>query len=1548
MLKAELPGTLREKQKPVISEVKKDVSKCRVNIQCQLRGVSGESISTKAMIDTGNTLKSDAAISHTLHKKLGIGYEKLNKRSIGTAKKGAEMVSLGVSKPMCLKLEGLQQQFEIRPRVIKGLHTDLNISSYFLAKRKAKLSFSQERTMLAIDGEKTELVQNLHKKKASSNKDEVIPKTVKEERARNKKKVNRVRQREKSADGFHQIRAIKDIKCKKDTLTMIPVAKEKGLIRVLPIEEGSETCQPIGAVYQDTTKIAMLNLGDQKVVIPKGTVIARGIRLSKKIPRKREEQIQDVRMESEIKSGSQEEEKMVEKLWLELKLDQNKFLKKKPEIKRRVKEILRKRWKVFCSETKLIGETDLIEFEVELEEKARPFRGKVRPLNPKMKENLKEQLDVWTRESVAEPVQSPWASPMVPVSKPNGKTRWCVDYRQLNKMTVADSYPLPNIQENLERLSGGKIFSTLDASQAYHTIRVAENSKKALAFITPFGLYTFNRMPFGARNAASCYSRFVQLCLDKLRSPYVMSYLDDIILHTDSLEKHVEELDKVLEMHETAGIKLVPSKTHLFEEEVDYLGFRVGKDGIKMKEDYVQKILDWPSPKSVKELRSWLGFCGYYRTFIKRYSYYTNEMNSMRSSKKFEWTQKMEKKFQKLKEKFKEMPIRSYPQFEEDSSPFELTTDWSKNNLSAILSQKQDGSERLIAVFGRKTTPGESNYPPWKGELSAVIYGMRKAEHILRYKPFIVNTDASALVHLRSLKSLTGILARWMQELQTYSFEVKHRRGVDNSNADGVSRSTHLPEEEEEPEWNDTAMVNEIQEDMKDLDREVLLNAQREDPDLCRVRTWLQEGKPTKEEMKDFSEVLRVYAQQEIEEEPDGMLVRSIRGNTAPGKQRKTILIPERFKDAVFYWSHQHPSAGHFGIQASTLRAQYKFYYPGMVEDIKRKSKTCAPCLAKARLRTKDCVYKPRKSGFPGERLNIDLVGPLPKTRNGNKYILSIEDSFSRFVQAIPIKTKEAVHVAEALVEHHICIFGCPLEILSDQGREFVNKTWAELCQKLEIKKKETPPYNPNSNPVERFHRTLNAIFRTFMDRDDPGWERYLPMACMAYNSKVHSSTGQTPFLAWMGREARLPIDLVIPTPNQRFETVEEHVQDVLMRFQKMYQSMKEQNETVFRRNAKLYSGNFHNYQVGDRVLYYTSRKVKNKPLKLTSGWLGPYKLTKQLSEVLWVLVPADSEGNEVTVHVTRIRPFYGPLNPNVVTFPDAADIDDLGDELAEELTQPVSWTNPVDQMVGVPVQRGVPEVIIRDLPRKKVETKEAAQQSEPQKKTKTQARRERRRRKRDRTSSSSSEDKEDKRHRPGVESEEERRKRDREDSTEAEEQNEKRQKPTEASESKMKRKYETSQDEAETQNRSMKQRFLDLVLPSDDYSIESAPDADSSEGIDELALQAQLGTADKADKVEKDNMYYPFVRSGQKVTMDPGESLRMELKLSNAVPGNKWGVLVTLPILEGKGIVMSPFTVAPGTEGRLSAIFKNKSEKVFTVQRGQRVAQIVVLSTEI
>ena len=1101
-----------------------------------------------------------------------------------------------------------------------------------------------------------------------------------------------------------------------------------------------------------------------------------------------------------------------------------------------------------------------------------------------------------------------------------------MDYRRLNASTVADSYPLPSISENIDRLAGGRVFSTLDASQAYHTIPVAEGSRRALAFITPFGLYTFARMPFGARNAGATYSRFVQMCLDKLRSPYTISYLDDIIMFTSTLELHVQELERVLEMHEQAGIKLVPGKTHLFRHEVDYLGFRVGSDGVKMKEDYVEKILNWPSPKTTKELRSFLGFCGYYRSFIRGYTKLTNEMNSIRSAKKFEWTATMEKNFKKLKKKFEEMLIRSFPRFDIPDK-FQISSDWSKENLSAVLSQVQEGKERLIAVFGRKCTKGESNYPPWKGELSAMVYGIRKAEHILRYRPFIANTDASALVHLKRLKSLTGILARWLQELQTYDFEVKHKKGVDNGNADGVSRSNHLPEEEPE-DW-DEGIVADINEeaDIRDLDRDMIIAAQREDPELVRVRRWLTEGIPSHEEMKDFSENLKAYAQQEIKEEADGMLVRHVTSNKSPLFKRNAILVPEKFKEAVFFWSHRHPSAGHFSAQPTVMRAQAKWYYPGMTSDLKRKIRLCTDCLAKDRVKSKDCAHRPRKSGFPGERLNIDLVGPLPLTSSGNRYILTIEDSFSRFVQAIPIRSKESKEVADAMIERHICTFGCPLEILSDQGGEFVNRTWEELCRRLEIRKKKTPPYNPNSNPIERFHRTLNQILRTFMDREDPGWERYLPMATLAYNSKCHSSTGQTPFLVWMGREAKLPIDIIVPTPHQQYETVEQHTEDVLRRFQAMYSQIKEQNEAVFRRNARLYSGNLHSYQAGDRVFYYTGRKVKNKPHKITFGWLGPYKLVRKVSDVVWVLVPCETEGDEVTVHVTRIRPYYGPSRTGKAVLPGVDDIEDLGDELAEELTSPVVWVPPTDEFHNVPVRWGVPEAVIRDLPRKRP-TRDAAQQVEPVQGDGNRRQNGARRRdvivpvptgKRDRSDDSSGDEgPEPSRPRPG-----------RGDKREPD------QIPGPSSKRHHQRPEKRHQNSDPEKHISLRTKVSKLLLPSDDSTMESATDTNVQSSEEDMAVLQRVGDSESPELK---------VRSAEKMTIPPGGVRHVALKTDSQVPDDCWLMVLSRPALARKGILVDRMTVRQGFEGEIEAIVRNEGVREVRIEKGQRVAQSVLM----
>ena len=191
-----------------------------------------------------------------------------------------------------------------------------------------------------------------------------------------------------------------------------------------------------------------------------------------------------------------------------------------------------------------IGKTDLAEFKITLEPDAVPKKAKVRPLNPAQKKSLREQLDIWIKEDIIEESQSPWASALVPVRKWNkpDKIRWAIDYRALNKVTIKDSYPLPNISENLDKLQGSKIFSTLDAAGAYHTIPVEQKSRPLLAFTTPFGLFQYKRMPFGPANSGQTYTRFMETVIERLRSPWVIAYVDDVIVHTLDLQQHMEEL----------------------------------------------------------------------------------------------------------------------------------------------------------------------------------------------------------------------------------------------------------------------------------------------------------------------------------------------------------------------------------------------------------------------------------------------------------------------------------------------------------------------------------------------------------------------------------------------------------------------------------------------------------------------------------------------------------------------------------------------------------------------------------------------------------------------------------------------------------------------------------------------------------------------------------------------------------------------------------------------------------------------------------------------
>ena len=198
-------------------------------------------------------------------------------------------------------------------------------------------------------------------------------------------------------------------------------------------------------------------------------------------------------------------------------------------------------------------------------------------------------------------------------------------------------------------------------------------------------------------------------------------------------------------------------------------------------------------------------------------------------------------------------------------------------------------------------------------------------------------------------------------------------------------------------------------------------------------------------------------------------------------KKTYRLVMPKSVKDAVFYWSHQSETAGHFGQTATVQRANNKFFYPGMSTDLKQRVSSCGDCLAKRKkVNLKDGVHHPQQSGYPGQRIYVDLVGPLPETKNVERFVLTVEDGFTRHANAYPLRNKEAATVARVLMDEYCSEYGFPQEIHSDNGGEFVNSIWEELCERLQIKKTTTTTYNPNSNVVERWHRTLNMMMKVF------------------------------------------------------------------------------------------------------------------------------------------------------------------------------------------------------------------------------------------------------------------------------------------------------------------------------------------------------------------------------------------------------------------------------------------------------------------------------------
>ena len=759
------------------------------------------------------------------------------------------------------------------------------------------------------------------------------------------------------------------------------------------------------------------------------------------------------------------------------------------------------------------------DFEANIETKGEPISCKPRRFGEKAIKIMEKLNDIMQKKGLTKPCDGPWASPVVLVKKktlpgtqqdPNSPSsyRFCIDYRKINQKSVVwKAYPTGDLRTMLHKAAGYAFNTTIDVTNAFFAVKIRETDQQKTAFQLPSGLWAFTRLPQGLKISPQIWAK----AADKILKPVqdiASWYVDDIFCGSDTFEKHMSDVDRVLHQLQQSGLKIRFEKCLFFRHKVNWLGHVLSKDGVQPNPQGVQAIKNLQPPKNVKELRSILGSLVYFKDFIDKFSDLTTPLTTLlQKHQKFIWKPDHQKALDALKDALASDKILIKPDFNKD---FYLQTDASDVAVSAILSQKDENNLlRPIQYWSKKLNGPELNYYPTEKEAFAIYLAFKKFETYLLLNTTHVITDAAVLKAFYGSKDITSKrILRWSLYVGQFNHTVTHISGPDNVLADMVSRCVQYP--------NDamySIMTNQSPVQLGELSIENIIIHQKKDP-LCKAlfnycKTHLLDP-PIHDWPLDTLECYKISQ--------EGLLTFVPLTTTNP----ETIEIPQSLVPVVLYNNHDTLFSNHQGVDRTYEKLQRKYHWNNIRKDTSDYVLSCDKC---QRFKTTASPYFTNYVGSmkitadqPNEILFVDIAY-VQSSPEGYLYFLLVVDSFSRLIEAFPLRTMTAQEIIKELTRY-CCIHGFPNQIFSDAAGDFKKAMVNDCSHLLNVNHKTSIPWRHQSNISERYIQMVKTGIRLMVPENRLGWwPRYIKFVVYALNTSYCRSLNMSPFEAYFSRQ---------------------------------------------------------------------------------------------------------------------------------------------------------------------------------------------------------------------------------------------------------------------------------------------------------------------------------------------------------------------------------------------------------------------------------------------